>query len=389
MTPPERPPEARPPSTGPLAAPVVPRARIVPPGLDRRPIRRITSPEATPEPEAPRRSVWTPGSLFRIVASAVFAAMFLRACVFDAYRIPSASMEQTLRPGDYVFVSKLGYGARIPEAVRLPLVDRWVANPIAPGARLPGLGRPERGDVLVFHFPPEGGPIAGKTPYVKRLIALPGESVEIQGKGVLVDGEPLAPPEAGRQYWVARLREGAFLPFDSLRAVGFSGRFERVSDRERLIEATAEVADRIRGIDGIERVLPLVRRPGDGSARFPAARRFSLDDWGPFRVPNKGWTIALDGDTWPVYRDAIVRHERASIERVPGGFMRDGAVVDSFTFSQDYYVTLGDHRDDSADSRTWGFVPTDHLIGEAKVIYFSWDPETREARWDRFLSRVR
>lgn len=363
---------------------------MIPPGLDRGGRRPTPSVAAPTPPQIPRKkSVWAPGSLLRIVTAAVFAAMFLRACVFDAYRIPSASMEQTLRPGDYVFVSKLGYGARIPEAIRLPLTRTWLSNPLFPGARLPGLGSPERGDVLVFHYPPEGGPIASKTPYVKRLVALPGESVEIQGKTVIVDGVPLDPPEAGRQYWVALLDEGSFVSFDTLQAIGFNGRLERVSDRERLIEATPAVAARFRDLDGVEDVVPLVRRPGDGSARFPAARRYSLDDWGPVRVPYAEWTIPLDGDSWTVYRESILRHEGADIERVPGGFLRNGVPADSFTFSQDYFVAFGDHRDDSADSRTWGFVPADHLIGQAKVVYFSWDPETGNPRWDRFLSRVR
>ena len=320
---------------------------------------------------------------------AYLAALSLRACVFEAYRIPTASMEQTLQPGDYVFVSKLGYGARIPEAVRLPFTRRIVDNPVLPGTRLPGIGGPRRGDVVVFHYPPEGGPIQTRTPYVKRMIGLPGDVVEIRAKEVLVNDDTLAYPPNGRQFWVMLLEQGTFLTPDTLQAAGVTGRVDRVSDRERLVEATAEVADDLRQRAGVEAVFPLVRRPGDGSAQFPPSLRYSLDDWGPLLVPHRGWTIPLDAQTWPLYRQTIVRHEDASVARVAGGFEIDGVPADSFTFSQDYFFAIGDHRDDSADSRSWGFVPESHLIGRAKVIYFSRSPETGELRWDRVLHWVR
>ena len=343
------------------------------------------APEAT-APAVPHRSGW---SVFRVIASAFLAAFLLRACVFEAYRIPSSSMEQTLQPGDYVFVSKLGYGTRIPETFRLPLSRRERANPILPGVRLPGIGAPARGDVVVFHYPADGGPIHRRTPYVKRLVGLPGEVVEIREKQVFADGAPVERAPTGRQFWVVLLAERAFLQPDSLTAVGLTGRIERVSDRERVIEATQEVAARVRRLPGVESVEALVRRPGDGSADFPASGAYSLDDWGPVRVPFEGWTIPLDSETWSLYRAAILKHEPLAVERVAGGFRVEGVPADSFTFSQDYYVVLGDHRDDSADSRSWGFVPDTHLVGRARLIYFSWDPESGKARWDRALHLVR
>ncbi len=352
--------------------------------LASRPLAVGGSPEAVPA--VPERSGW---SVLRVIASAFLAAVLLRACVFEAYRIPSSSMEQTLQPGDYVFVSKLGYGTRVPETFRLPFSRRDLANPILPGVRLPGLGGPARGDVVVFHYPPDGGPIHRRTPYVKRMIALPGETVEIREKQVLVDDEPLALAATGRQFWVVLLAERAFLQSDSLAAVGVAGRIERVSERERVIEATREVAERVRRLPGVESVEALVRRPGDGSAGFPASYRYSLDDWGPVRVPFAGWTIPLDSDTWSLYRDAILKHEPLVVERVAGGFTVGGVPADSFTFAQDYFYVLGDHRDDSADSRAWGFVPHTHLVGRARLIYFSWDPVTGAARWDRALHVVR
>ena len=320
---------------------------------------------------------------------AYLASVLLRACVFDAYRIPSASMEQTLQPGDFVFVSKLGYGARVPEATRLPFSRRVLQNPVFPGARLPGLGDPERGEVVVFHYPPEAGPVSEKTPYVKRLIGLPGERVEIESKRVIVEAETLAYPATGRQFWIVTLRDGASLPPDTLVAIGFSGRMDRISEHERLAEGTTEVAERFRALAAVERVVPLVRQPGDGNAGFPPGLDYSLDDWGPLRVPFRGWTIPLDATTWREYRETLFRHEPAEVTRVAGGFEVDGRPADTYTFQQDYYFVLGDHRDDSADSRTWGFVPASHLIGRAVLVYFSRDPQTGALRWDRFFHGVR
>lgn len=297
-------------------------------------------------------------------------------------------MEQTLQPGDFVFVSKLGYGARIPEAKRLPFTRRIVSNPILPGARLPGIAGPKRGDVVVFHYPPEAGPIASRTPYVKRLIGLPGDRVEIRSKQVIVNRDTLATPETGRLFWMVLLQDGAFLSPDTLASVGFSGRLDRVSDLERLIEGTPDVAERFRGLAGVEAVVPLVRRPGDGSAGFPPALTYSLDDWGPLRVPFRGWTIPLDAETWPHYRDTIFRYEPAEVVRVAGGFEVNGQAADTYTFQHNYFFVLGDHRDDSADSRSWGFVPESHLIGRAKMVYFSRDPESGAWRWDRFFHWV-
>ena len=377
---------------GPLPPPVVPRARVVPPPRPRS-LRLGDGPAEAGEPaetgEATGQPPSRPWTLAKIILGAYVAAVLLRACVFDAYRIPSASMEQTLQPGDFVFVSKLGYGARIPEARRIPFTRRVVQNPLFPGLRLPGLGGPQRGDVAVFHYPPEAGPISERTPYVKRLIGLPGDTVEIEAKRTIVNGDTLAYPETGRQFWILLLGEGAFLPPDTLATVGFSGRMDRISETERLIEGTADVAERFRGLAGVEAVVPLVRRPRDGSAGFPPALGYSLDDWGPMRVPFAGWTIPLDGETWPRYRETIYRHEPAEVVRVAGGFEVDGQPAEQYTFRQSYVFVLGDHRDDSADSRSWGFVPESHLIGRARLVYFSRDPVTGRLRWERIFHGVR
>ena len=134
---------------------------------------------------------------------------------------------------------------------------------------------------------------------------------------------------------------------------------------------------------GILDVTPYIREIGDGSAGFPAAFHYSLDDYGPLVVPYAGLTIPVTPDTWPLVREVAERHEGRTVRRTARGFEIDSVLVDSYTFTHDYLFVLGDNRDDSADSRAWGFVPTTHLIGRASRIYFSWDEATGTPRWDR------
>ncbi|GAB5535245.1 MAG: signal peptidase I [Rubricoccaceae bacterium] len=304
-------------------------------------------------------------SWLKVIGGALLAAAFLRACVFEAYRIPSSSMADTLQINDYVFVSKLTYGARIY------------------GARMPGLGDIERGDVAVFNYPPERGPIEQRTPYIKRVIGLPGDTVELVAKGVRVNGEAIEAPAFGRQLWRVRTLPSGLPSIDPLRAIGIDGRIQRSGRQSWVVEARRIAADSLAGFDSILDVRPYIREVGDGSAGFPAAFRYSLDDYGPLVVPYAGQTIPVTLETWPLVREVAERLEGHTTRRTARGFEIDSVRVETYTFSRDYLFVLGDNRDDSADSRAWGFVPTTHLIGRAARIYFSWDAATESPRWDR------
>ncbi|MEO0557710.1 MAG: signal peptidase I [Bacteroidota bacterium] len=301
----------------------------------------------------------------KVIGGAVLAATFLRACVFEAYRIPSSSMADTLQVNDYVFVSKLTYGARIF------------------GVRMPGLGEVERGDVAVFNYPPEQGPIEQRTPYIKRVVGLPGDTVALVAKGVRVNGEPMDAPALGRQLWRVRTLPRGLPLMDTLRAIGIDGRIQRSGRQSWVVEARPIAAEALTEFEDILDVRPYIRDIGDGSAGFPAAFRYSLDDYGPLVVPYAGLTIPVTLETWPLVREVAERLEGRITRRTARGFEIDSVLVDTYTFSRDYLFVLGDNRDDSADSRAWGFVPTTHLIGRAARIYFSWDDVAQSPRWDR------
>ncbi|MEM0962615.1 MAG: signal peptidase I [Bacteroidota bacterium] len=324
-----------------------------------------SSPAATTTPTPTvalrqRRRVW---SWLRVVFAAVTFALALRIVAFEAYRIPSTSMEDTLLIGDFVLVSKVHYGARVL------------------GARLPGLSAPARGDVIVFNYPPSPeAEIARRLPYIKRVVGLPGDTLTIRDKQVQIGATALGGPVSGRSLWEVRGR----LPLrETLDSLGISRRVQQIGQGAWAVSSTTLQAAALARVPGVESVDPYVRPGGDGSASFPLAQRYSLDNYGPVVVPRRGLEVALTDDTWPVVRPVIERFEGRTAERTAGAFLIDGQPAESYTFGQDYFFVLGDSRDDSADSRTWGFVPFDHVIGKAVVVYFSWDAASSSARWER------
>ena len=323
------------------------------------------------EPAARRRSdeVRALASWARVVGGAIVFALALRVLAFEAYRIPSTSMEDTLLVGDFVLVSKLHYGPRVL------------------GRRLPGAGDVDRGDVVVFNYPPDLDPDpARRTPYIKRAVGLPGDTLAVVAKEVRVGAQAEAPPARGRQSWRV---EGELPRAEALAALGLAGRVQRLGAGQWAVSATRAQAERLRDAPGVALVEPRLRPLGDGSASFPAAFRYSLDDYGPVVVPRRGLTVALDDLSWPVIRSVVDRFEGHDAERTADGFLIDGRPAETYTFAQDYYFVLGDSRDDSADSRTWGFVPFDHVIGKAVGVYFSWDEAAGAVRWDRIGLGIR
>ena len=322
------------------------------------------------EPEVPADAPAASWAWLRVVIGAVLAAVLLRAVVFEAYRIPSESMEDTLLVGDFVFVSKLAYGARVL------------------GRRLPGLSAPRHGDVVVFHYPPGLEPrVEDRAPYIKRLVGLPGDTVAIAAKRVSVGGAAVAAPPLGRLYWQVST-DGPPPTREALATAGADAAPERLGAGEWLLDARPDAAMRVAALEGVVSVVPYLRPPSDGSAAFPVSERYSLDFYGPVVVPRRGLTVRLDDRTVGLYRVAIARDEGHRLEQGATGVLVDGRPAETYTFEQDYYFVLGDHRDDSADSRIWGFVPARNLIGRAERIYLSWDAAAGAVRWDRVGMRV-
>lgn len=268
-------------------------------------------------------------SRFGFLVAVVVSALVVKACFFDAYKIPSASMESTLEAGDVIFVNKFIYGFRLPSSVPFTTIE-------CPKARVLPLRPIGRSDVIVFEFPGERDEVFASrgTYYVKRCIGLPGDTVAISNRNVTVNGRRL---------------EG-------------HGIFQSEESRFRSHESHRDI--------------------------FPAGAPFNPDYYGPVIVPRRGMKLSL-ADRRAMRRwYTFIAREGHVIDTTSAHALIDGAPVDTYTVERDYLFVLGDNRDNSADSRFWGFVPVENVVGEAVLIYWSSDT-TKKIRWDRIGTLVK
>jgi signal peptidase I len=317
-----------------------------------------------------------------VLGLALGVAVFLRLFVVQAFRIPTPSMERNLRVGDFVLVSKLHYGPRLP--VTLP------GDLHLPYLRLPGFTQVGRGDVVVFNFPVEQGPVDRKEHYVKRVVGLPGETLSITDKVPYVHGQPIPLKPGMQQKWLVTGQTD--FPVTRLLDRGADQVTTISRDNTRFsFEATEALAAEVARWPETAAVEPYVytRSASHGLVVFPQGSGFGRDDYGPLYIPARGDTLLLTPETWPTYRDLITRYEHhEALQRLDGAIEVDGVVTDHYVVRQDYYFVMGDNRDSSADSRVWGFVPMDHIVGKAVLIYFSWDETSGKPRWQRLFRGV-
>ncbi len=326
--------------------------------------------------------------LLLVLGTALVVALGIRLFAAEAFRIPTASMEETLLVGDFLLVSKLHYGARTPETVGLPFSHRYLPALRLPSVRLPGVGTVARGDVVVFNHPSGRGPVERRTHYIKRVVGLPGDTVALVGKELRVNGTAVGRELAMLADWLVRLDPHAAFSLDAFREIGVGRAIVREGEGVWRARMTLGQAETVATWDAVLDLRPALAAPTE--RLFPAGTPQSLDDYGPVAVPKRGQTVRLDSVTWPALRDVIERHEgHTARRRADGRFEIDGALAETYTPEQDYYFVLGDNRDDSSDSRRWGFVPRDHVVGKAVLVYFSWDTETGTPRLGRIGRPIR
>ena len=328
------------------------------------------------------------------IVFAVVVMVIVRTLIFDLFRIPTPSMEKNLLVGDYLFVSKLHYGTRLPMGLCVPFTDACVPGVRFPYLRLPGFTDVDRGDAVVFNWPadPEDKLINRRMHYIKRVIGLPGETLAVRNKVVHVDGEPLPFGEGMQQRWNVRLSgAGTRLPESRLRELGVTDVGATSDPRLVQLTATREAAEAIGAWSYVDGVEPAVVPSAAAYSRplYPPDRAYTADNYGPVRIPAEGMTVALTPETWDLYETVIRRYEGHEAEALPGGgYAIDGEAATSYTFAQDYYFVMGDNRDNSEDSRFWGFVPMDHVVGKAVLVYFSWDLSDGLPRFSRMFTPI-
>ncbi len=332
---------------------------------------------------------WVEALLF-----AVIVMLVVRTFIFDLFRIPTPSMEKNLLVGDYLFVSKVNYGTRTPLTLGIPFTQISVPGLNLPHTRLPGFSSVQRNDAIVFNWPDDvEHPIDRKTHYVKRVIGMPGETIEVIDKVVHINGDAQPLLDGMQQWWnVYKTNARSRLSPPSLVELGVSGQRGTLDPAIVQINGTEYAAREIEKWSWVDRVEPAVDQPHSDYRQvlYPPGTDWTPDNYGPVTIPGKDLTFDITPDNWSIYEPVIRRYEGHETGQTEDGAPTvDGEVVQSFTFTQNYYFVMGDNRNNSEDSRFWGFVPMSHVVGKAVVVYFSWDKEKRLPRFKRIFSRIK
>ncbi len=350
---------------------------------------------------------------FDSIVFAVVAATLIRWLFMEAFTIPTPSMENSLLVGDFLFVSKLHYGTRTPKTpLQVPLTHQTIWGTDIPSYsdaiqlpqyRLPGFSEVKSGDVVVFNYPPERQhPTDLKTNYIKRCIGTPGDKLQVIDAQVYLNGKPMANP--GRmesEYFVSTtttvnedriFRDNGVSEFSTYTET-YNDTIPGNDESGYIVYTTADIADKLKTYDFVRTIRPVVA-PKDiiEPSLYPssASAKWNRDNYGPVTVPKKGVTVAMTPENVALYGEVIKYYEgNENVELQDGKVLVDGKMIDGYTFRQNYYFMMGDNRHNSADSRYWGFVPMDHIVGKAVFVWMSIDPNPTSAankiRWNRLF----
>jgi signal peptidase I len=341
---------------------------------------------------------------FKAILIAFLIAVLLRVFFFQSVTITDQRMENTLVPGDHLLVNKLNLGARFPMTLlSIPLVgekipftetNSWVSWIQIPFFRLPGFSDISRNDLIVFNYPREVDlPVDKRKVIVNRCIALPGDTIAIIDKKVFVNNGMVDNP-AGVKFKYRIITNGADLTEDILKQFQLiDGGPSEVSYIYDYV-MTPKMADSLTRQEYIKTVRPIKLVRGEQSQLyFPYSKYFpwNLDYYGPVEVPASGKSVKLNFRTIVLYEDLIRDYEGNQVEVKDSAVYINGKKDSVYTFKLDYYFVMDDNRDNAKDSRYWGFLPEDHIIGTPSFVWFSIAREKNDhsrVRWDRFLKGV-
>ena len=418
------------------------------------------------------------------IVFALIGVYFLTQFFFQNFVIPSSSLEKTLLTGDYLLVSKLAYGPRIPQTPltmpmtqhTLPIINckSYLEYPHWDYRRVKGLGNVEVNDIVVFNYPagdtvalaqqnqdyyrlayqigdqllgtqtadttslfpqtivipatasllPETSyeeqqriynnvyaagaaymrqhpeefgeitsrPTDRRENYVKRCVGLPGQTLQIKNDTVYLDGKPNPEPENVQYAYEVTFKQD--LPDELKRELGITEEdlYAQRNGNTVWMPLTHKVRKQLEARKDI--VASIARAVPDAGWLYPQnmAKNWTTANYGPLWIPKKGKTLRLTLANLPIYERPIRVYEGNNLEVRGGKIYINGKAADSYTFKMDYYWMQGDNRDNSADSRFWGFVPEDHIVGKPLFIWISLDPDyglfDGKMRWSRFFKWV-
>ena len=417
--------------------------------------------------EGPVRFImsWVDALVFALVA-----VYFINLFFFQNYVIPSSSLEKSLLTGDYLFVSKVSYGPRIPETpLTMPLTQHtmpiintksYIEWPQWDYRRVKGLGKVKLNDIVVFNYPAgdtilteekyqandyyamvysfgqqiyqsqmpnpitpdslspqqqldyfnmlynigrnyivnnpneygsiDHRPTDRRENYVKRCVGLPGQTLQIKNRIVYLDGKANKEPENVQYTYYVKLK--ADLPDDLLKELGISGEDLLSLNQNGYMPLTKKA---VKVLSARKDLVASIRLNTDAATGevYPlnAVTGWTRDNYGPIWIPKKGETVQLTLKNIALYERPIRVYEHNQLDIRNGKIYINGREAHSYTFKMDYYWMMGDNRHNSADSRYWGFVPEDHIVGKPIFIWWSSDPDRRGfsgIRWNRLFRWV-
>ena len=424
------------------------------------------------------------------IVFALVAVYFVNVYIFQNYQIPSSSLEKSLLVGDFLYVSKMSYGPRVPNTpLSMPLTQHtlpilntksYIEWPQWDYKRVAGFGKIKRNDIVVFNFPAgdtvavnyqqttdfytlaynEGKrkyanpidmdsltreqqkavydlyyaagrqqilsdpdffgkvlyrPVDRRENYVKRCVGLPGDTLQIVGGQVMIDGKAILNPEEMQfNYFVQTT--GPLIPEAMFRELNISKDdqmliqdagwepnllamgLDRYDDNGQLapvyhLPLTKAMYNALSGNKKL--ISKIVQEPEEYAGQMYPLNlhtKWNRSDYGPIWIPAKGATVKLTEYNLPIYERCIVAYERNRLEQRADGIYINGEKTDQYTFKMDYYWMMGDNRHNSADSRYWGFVPEDHIVGKPIVVWLSLDKDRGwfdgKIRWNRIFKWV-
>ena len=387
---------------------------------------------------------WKPGPLRTLmswvdaIVYALVLVYFLFLFVGQNYQIPSSSLEKSLLTGDFLWVNKVTYGPRVPQTpLHFPLAQNmlpilncksYIEHPQLDYHRLKGLRNVERMDIVVFNFPAGDTvaldstnpdyytqcalygrevvrnnkdkfgeivyrPVDRRDNYVKRCLGLPGETLQIKEGMVYVNGKAVPQPK-NVQYCYYVQSDGTPFSNDFFEELNISNEDQArgyVSTSEYVLPLTAEMKKTIEAMPWVQNVQRIQPDPGETLITYPVGTDYGWThaNYGPVWIPKKGAKVDLTLQNLPLYERCIKNYEGNDLEVKGGQIFINGQPATSYTFKMDYYWMQGDNRDNSLDSRYWGFVPEDHIVGTPSIILISFNKDHKlfdgGIRWNRIL----
>ena len=383
---------------------------------------------STPPQKKSKVREWIDAIIFAVVAATIIRMFFI-----EAYTIPTGSMEKSLLVGDFLFVSKVNYGARIPiTPIAFPFAHHTMpfigTKTYWDGVqwkyrRLPGFQKIKNNDIVIFNFP-EGDtvalqaqddnyyqmvmrsgraavwanysidyrPVDKRENFIKRCIGIAGDTISMAGGLVKINGKNLPLEPTG---WFSYLVEFNTLEVNMkmFENMGFQT-IQTGMPNVYQFDGTPAMVEKLKKSEYVKSVKEILAPANEyDQTIFPhdPKRKWNIDNWGPFIIPKKGWTVNLDSASMPLYERAIRIYEGNKLDKKENHWYINDKKATNYTFKMDYYWMMGDNRHNSADSRTWGFVPEDHIVGKAIFIWMSFDSQVswfNKIRWKRIFSGI-